>query len=110
MRTATAFLLSLLALPAACAKRSEQDIQEEFQAYVGERNHCAEDGDCELVYPGCPLGCFVAVNRAEATAVKEKADELVAEYESEGQGCAYACMPMRAICASDRCDAVPEDP
>ena len=88
-RFALAMLLACALIP-GCAP-SEEDIQEEFDEFVSTRNSCSSVDDCTIVHPGCPLGCHVGVNKAHEAAVKAKADELIDDYESGGQACAYDC-------------------
>jgi hypothetical protein len=71
---ALACLLALgAAVLAACAP-SEEEIQREFDDVVAGANACETADECVLVYPDCPLGCFVAVNAANADEVDAKAD------------------------------------
>jgi hypothetical protein len=95
----------LLLIPSLCAcTPSEQEIQAEFVAFVGERNQCDVASDCELARAECPLGCFVYVNRAKVAEVEAKATELVDEYSSAGATCAYDCVePPGATCEAQRC-------
>lgn len=92
----------------ACGPPSEEEIQQEFDEFVAERNHCSAATECTLVYPGCPLGCAVGVRTEFAGEVNDKADELIEDYESGGQACAYDCMATTADCVEGRCEAVPE--
>lgn len=80
-------------LAAACADRSEGELQAEFDDFVRARSACNESPECTLIMPGCPLGCDVAVNVAHANTIRRKAEELVEEYESGGQTCTYNCAP-----------------
>jgi hypothetical protein len=90
-------------LLAACAP-SEEEIEAEFAAFVAERNHCESATDCVLVDLGCPLGCFIAVRSSDARAVSEKAQELIADYESGGRSCDYDCAEPPALeCRMERC-------
>ena len=92
---------------AACAP-SEEEIQEEFDAYVAKRNSCTVTDDCVLASTDCPLGCGTAVNRTYQADVERKARELVADYESEGQQCYYDCQVLVAVCTEGRCVAEPQ--
>jgi hypothetical protein len=91
----------------ACAP-SEEEVQEEFDAYVAERNACTVTDDCVLATADCPLGCWVSVNRAYQADVEAKARELVEDYESGGQKCYYDCIPAVAVCRDGRCAADPQ--
>jgi len=93
----------LVLLVAACAP-SEEEIEAEFAAFVAARNGCESTTECALVGLECPLGCFIAVRSEHARAVREKAQELVEDYESGGRTCAYDCVPAPALeCRSQRC-------
>jgi hypothetical protein len=107
--SAVAILSSLIvcALAASACAPSEEEIQEEFDEFLSTRNSCSDVSDCALVYPGCPLGCAVGVNKAHAADVKAKAEELIEDYESGGQACAYECLQTEPACTACRCDAVP---
>jgi hypothetical protein len=99
-------VLLLLALPilAACG-RSEDDIRAEWDETVAAANACQSAADCALVSPGCPLGCFAAVNTAKKAEVEAKAAELIDDYESGGAACAYDCIaPGPLECASGKCE------
>lgn len=99
-------ILSLL----GCAA-DEDEIQAEFDSYVAARQSCEDDGDCALVYPGCPLGCYVVVATVHVNDVKHKAEELIDDYERGGSTCDYSCLePPIPICPAGRCEAgVPGD-
>jgi hypothetical protein len=90
---------------AGCLAPSEEAVQEEFEAFVAERNHCQADSECTMVAPGCPLGCGTFVNVEHRAAVQAKARELVDDYESGGRRCDYGCgeagMP---VCRDARCE------
>jgi len=85
----------------------EDEIQEEFDAYVAERNSCAVTDDCVIAIADCPLGCAVAVNRVHQADVESKAHELVADYDRGGQTCEYRCAPTVAVCTEGRCEEQP---
>jgi hypothetical protein len=93
---------------AGCAP-SADDVKEEFDEFLSTRNRCTSVDDCVLVSPGCPIGCQVGVNKAYAAEVKAKAEELVEDYESGGQSCAYDCIAAEPACEGGRCQAVPLD-
>ena len=96
-------LLFLGIICLSCA-RSEEDIQQEFDEVIAASNDCSDASECTLVYPGCPLGCFVAVNTSKETEVEEKAAELIKSYESGGRACAYDCIaPGPLECVSGKC-------
>jgi hypothetical protein len=104
-RTLT-ILASFLAAPAlSCGGGpSEDDITNEFAAYVAGANACAATSDCQLVFPGCPLGCSAAVRVDRAADVMMKANSLVQQYESSiHSACEYSCASTHAVCTQSRC-------
>lgn len=85
------------------------DLQAEFDAFVAQHNSCTSDADCTLVDPGCPLGCYAAVNLESVGATEAKAQELVDEYQSSGQACNYDCIaPAPIRCEAQHCTVEPE--
>lgn len=102
---------ALVFLAAACTgcARSAEDIQQEFDDVVAGANSCSAAADCALIAPGCPLGCFVAVNAAKKDEVEAKAKSLIEDYQRGGRACAYDCAaPGPVACVSGRCDAQPK--
>ena len=98
-------LASLLAATAlSCSAPSEETIKAEFDAYVAGANACAAASDCAIVFPGCPLGCEVAVRADRSVDVMKKAGSLIQQYESGNQaGCAYSCAQSHAVCTEGLC-------
>lgn len=111
----SARLGGLLALAAAAAAslgciRSADDIQQEFDEVVAESNACTTADECVIVSPGCPLGCFVAVNASSEAGVEAKAKELIDSFEAGGRSCDYECLaPGPVECVEGRCEVEPED-
>lgn len=98
--------LFLLAWVAGCAP-SEDEIKREFGELVDGANTCATPSDCTLVYPGCPLGCTVAVRADRADELQRKARDLISDYERGGQSCQYDCVGVTgATCVEQRCAVV----
>ena len=96
----------VLVLP-ACSP-SEVDIQKAFEERVAQSQHCESASECTLIYPGCPLGCFVAVNVDEADALADYASELIADYESGGVACNYGCIGAPEVdCVEQVCTLLP---
>lgn len=96
------FLLGLSTLM-GCAP-SEEDVKREFSEEVARSNACEQASDCVSVSPGCPLGCYVAVNVAHRERVERKARELIEGYESWGRQCAYECIePPEITCVDHKC-------
>jgi hypothetical protein len=97
-------LKGALLLCAAGCSPSEEDIQAEWDETVAASNACQSAADCALVSPGCPLGCFAAVNSAKKAEVEARAAELIKEYESGGMACAYSCLaPGPLECTGGQC-------
>jgi hypothetical protein len=97
---AAAFAALLLA---ACGP-SEEEIKADFGAFVDSANRCEVAADCTLVYPGCPLGCFVSVRADRAEEAMRYAQELISDYESGGASCDYECTEApRVTCVQLRC-------
>lgn len=95
--------LSLSLLVVGCG-RSEEDVQAEWDEIVAASSACQSAAECVLVSPGCPLGCFVAVNSSKKAEVEAKAAELIDDYESGGTACAYGCIaPGPLECVSGKC-------
>jgi hypothetical protein len=100
----TGLLLTSVLLASSCAERSEDEIQAEFDAFVQKRSVCERADQCTMVAAACPLGCAVAVNTVHVAAVRDKAAELVEEYESGGRSCAYSCVAVSDVeCTMGRC-------
>ncbi|KYF83011.1 hypothetical protein BE20_24400 [Sorangium cellulosum] len=103
MRAKGMVLLIIGLVCASCAK-SEEEIQDEFDAIVAESNACNDASECVYATPGCPLGCFVAVNSAKKAYVEEEARALIEDYERFGRYCAYECVaPGPLECTAGRC-------
>jgi hypothetical protein len=104
--------LPLLALTAAgCLGRSEASIRNEFDAYVAGANSCTAASDCVLAYPGCPLGCVVAVRADRKADVEAKAADLISQYRAGGSGCVYDCIgPVDPVCTDAKCAFVIQGP
>lgn len=105
MRERGMVLLVVGLVCAGCGK-SEEEIQEEFDAIVAESNACSDASECVYVSPGCPLGCFVPVNSAKKAYVEEQARELIEDYERFGRSCEYGCAEAGPLaCVEGRCQA-----
>lgn len=86
---------------------SEDRAVEKWEAWLAEHDDCATDGDCALVYPGCPLGCTDAVSAAHVEAAEREAERLVNRYERAGRSCEYECVGAEGVaCESGRCQVV----
>jgi hypothetical protein len=97
---------AVLSALGGCAP-SEEEVMAEFDEFLATRVACDAVDDCVLVFPGCPLGCAVGVNRGAAGEVEQKAEELIADYESGGRSCDYECLQLEPACEAGRCEAVP---
>jgi hypothetical protein len=112
MLRVASFLFPLVALLlAACVAPTEEDIQRSFRKVVNESNACTRSGDCTLVSPGCPLGCYAAVNVESAGTVNQRARDLIEDHESQGRACDYGCPAQaHAECRAGRCEVVEGEP
>lgn len=95
-------LALLLLLVAGCL--SEDGASERWDEWLSKHDHCNADGDCALVYPGCPLGCAAAVNASDVKEAEATAERLINRYERPGRTCVYECMAVSGVeCADGRC-------
>ncbi len=85
---------------------SEEEIQNDYEAFVASRRSCDATEDCVMAVAGCPLGCGTAVNKASRAAVEKKARELIADHERGGASCDYDCGQQIAVCTEGRCEEV----
>jgi hypothetical protein len=78
---------------AACSPTAptQDEIKVQFRDVVADAETCdpKEVNPCVLVFPGCPLGQYVPVNRNKAAAVDEAARALLRQYALDDQACAY---------------------
>jgi hypothetical protein len=89
-----------------CIGRSAEDVSQEFNAFVAERQACSATTECKLVGFGCPLGCGVYINARFEPEVAAKAKELIADYERGGTSCDYDCVQSPPpACTNGRCVA-----
>ena len=101
---AKVMVLLIIGLGCASCAESEEEIQEEFDAIVAESNACNDASECVYASPGCPLGCFVAVNSAKKEYVEEEARELIEDYARWGRSCQYEfAVPDPLECTEGRC-------
>lgn len=82
---------------------SDEKVTEQWDAWVEDNNTCEAVDDCELVYPGCPLGCASAVNVDAVDEAYEKSDALVRRYEFGGRSCDYDCAAAEVACDAGTC-------
>lgn len=100
-------LCILLFLAATACGPSAQEIQSQFQERVDQSQACETASDCSLIYPGCPLGCYVAVRADLADELSAYAAQLISDYESGGVSCAYGCAePGELVCSESACALV----
>ena len=97
----------MMLMMAACAP-SEAAIQALFEERVAESQACETDEQCTVISPGCPLGCWVAVNTTEADALAAYAQELISDYESGGMSCAYGCISAGEVACVEQICTLPE--
>jgi hypothetical protein len=73
-----------------------------FEAFVAAHQECETVADCTLIMPGCPLGCYVAVDAASAA----EAEQVALAARAEGPACVYRCaLPPALACEDSRCVA-----
>ncbi|WP_437310644.1 hypothetical protein [Sorangium sp. So ce388] len=97
-------MLLLVGLVGAGCGKSDEEIQEEFDAIVAESNACNDASECVYVSPGCPLQCFVAVNSAKKEYVEKEARALIDDSDGSGRTCLEGCAdPGPLECAEGRC-------
>lgn len=63
---------------------------------------CTRDDECESLGSACPFGCYIVVNRAQASAVEATLTRYRAA--SSGAECVYDCAaPGQISCTAGRC-------
>ena len=101
MRTLCLACLLLAAL--GCAP-SEEEIKEDYKAFVSKHQACTQDSECTLIHPGCPLGCATPIATSAAAAGERLAKELIEDYERGGRSCDYDCIVIcGAACEAAHC-------
>jgi hypothetical protein len=88
----------LVAITAACM--TAEEIEDEIEA----ANYCDTPGDCVVIYPGCPLGCWSFVNESE----EERLLVIINEFhdQNSGETCMYDCSGHGEVtCTDGRCEA-----
>lgn len=105
-----AAIVAVALLASGCM--SADDANAAFAERVEESNHCASDDECTVISPGCPLGCWAAVNVEHAAECEQYAADLIDAYERGGTNCAYGCIGVGAPYCDDegRCRADPMEP
>ena len=94
--------------PRARGPEALEAIRKEFEAYVETVNTCAADSECTVIFPGCPLGCFVAVPEARRKEIEAKAQSMLTEFNGGGTACVYNCAANSpAACTERRCTSRP---
>ncbi|PIQ77341.1 hypothetical protein COV82_05030 [Candidatus Peregrinibacteria bacterium CG11_big_fil_rev_8_21_14_0_20_46_8] len=88
--------VSILTLPLPGGKKSEASIKRTIQ----NAQYCTTKADCVQVESKCPFGCWVFVNKKEASNIQT----LIDSYESR---CIYSCIELQGYdCINNRCEAV----
>lgn len=109
MRT-SAPVAFLFALALSCASGcSMEQVDARWEDWVQRHNECELPQDCVLVYPGCPLGCYSAVNAEHEEDAYRVADELVRQWSMGTRGCAYDCISAEVDCVDLRCEVIPTE-
>ncbi|MDO8435078.1 MAG: hypothetical protein Q7S89_00115 [bacterium] len=68
---------------------------------ITKANYCEVASDCQMVAQSqCPFGCYVHVNKNEATRI----GELLKSHESN---CAYLCIEFKGVdCINNSCQLI----
>ncbi len=75
--------------------------EEGVEASIEEAGYCTESSDCVVIYPGCPLGCFAAVNAAEVEDIEAKIERY---HRQSSNNCIYDCAPHAdPFCENGQC-------
>lgn len=90
--------------PAPASAPSAEEIQSIFEQEVALASTCSADSECVVINPGCPLGCGTAINVNEKENIEAYASELIIQYESGGENCAYGCVAQYAVCNMNKCE------
>ena len=83
--------------------KSQRDTDEKtirIKSEIKKANYCSSKDDCEIVGSVCPYGCNIAVNKNEASKIKE----LLSSYQGF---CQYMCVEAKGIdCIEGRCQVL----
>jgi len=83
-------------------------LRKGFEGYVETVNACDSDIECTVIFPDCPLGCFVAVPESRRAEVEAKARSMLTEFGGGRTVCAYNCAASSpATCTDRRCTSKP---
>jgi len=104
MRLSHLSLLSLVLL-AACSSASGNPTSEEgIQRELVKANYCETASDCVDVGAKCPFGCYLYVNKDEASRIRP----MVEGFQST---CQYACIAIKGVeCVQNKCEVIPDAP
>ena len=93
-------LVAVAVVAAGVVYWQRSDPQKALEREVAAANYCTEDADCEVVTGACPLGCWFAVNKAEAGRIQSRMDEFQAQ-----STCTYSCIALEGVtCVSGKCE------
>ncbi len=82
-----------------CVKNREDRLPK-IQATLRDMGFCVTDVDCAVVFPGCPLGCYAAVNNMQFDA----AVRIVTMFHLRCPGrCMYRCPVAHPECHDGQC-------
>lgn len=83
------------------AKTQEQYIKKE----IAEANYCEAASDCQMVAQSqCPFGCYVHVNKNEATRIGGLLESYESNQNNRGQSCIYSCIEFKGVeCVNNVC-------
>jgi hypothetical protein len=83
-------------------------LRKQFEDYVETVNACVSDNECTVIFPDCPLGCFVAVPEARRAEIEAKAQSMLTAFGGGRTVCAYNCAASGpATCTDRRCTSRP---
>lgn len=105
MRLTHLSLLTLVLLAACNSGASGNPTTEEgIQKELVKANYCDTAADCTDVGAKCPFGCYLYVNKDEASRLKP----MVEGFPST---CQYSCIAIKGVeCVQNKCEVIPDAP
>ena len=85
-------------------KAQERYIKKE----ITKANYCEVVSDCQMVAQSqCPFGCYVHVNKNEATRIGELLENYENNENKRGYSCMYSCIEFKGVeCVNNTCQLV----
>ena len=82
-------------------KAQERYIKNE----ITKANYCEVVSDCQMVAQSqCPFGCYIHVNKNEATRIGELLENYKNGEASRGYSCMYSCIEFKGVgCVNNSC-------